>query len=766
MLRYHRQGASALALAVAFMSLNVPPGKAKERPVKARPVQELPTVEVSATNEKPDGPGTSQAGAGLGGRFTGYNVTGPAAASKTDIPILQTPFNIQVVPREAIDNQQAVSVTDAVVSNVSGVQAGADTLSLQFIIRGFSTFNVFRNELRQQFPNYLETANLQSIEVLKGVAAMLFGRSEPGGIVNLVVKRPLLVPYYSIQEQAGSFGRTRTTVDATGPLTDDKTWLYRINLVYNHNNSFRNFVTNQNAFVGPTITYHPIEQFRFNLDAQYQNAIFNMDSFATIPALGTRPAPIPISRYLMEPALTVVNPSREEVKFIGYDWTFDINPDWHVTNRFAFIDSRQAQRQNFFGSLCVTPGTPSCIFKGAPLAFGDLTRRFWDINRDRSYVTANLDLKGKFATGPFNHAVLIGSDYFIDHTIVAGVREATPNLFAPINIFTPAYLLSGYVKPAFNFFNPSTQGWRGVYAQDYISFADDRLHLLFGGRYDWAEFGQGSSTTSLADANGPFNPATRTGFQTAFNKAFSPRAGAVVQPLPWLSFYGNYSQGFGPTTGTPAPGQPPHPPQIGTQYEGGVKAEFFDGRLTATMAFYDITKTNILASVPGTAFTVPIGLVQSKGAEFDIAGRINENWSLIGNYSHTDARILKDSAGTGGPGNTGNRLASVPLDSGNLWVKYDADGAFRGLSLGAGLNVVGERPGDNANTFQLPAYTLVNGMILYQFQPAALPWVKNLTAQLNVRNLFGATFYQASRDRFDITPGAPRTFLASLRAEF
>ncbi|MGI8568534.1 MAG: TonB-dependent siderophore receptor [Methylocella sp.] len=206
----------------------------------------LPTVEVTA--EESSGTGSSTAGAGLGGRFTGYTVDleTPAVAGKDNTPILQAPFSIQVVPREVLDDQQAISVIDAVTYNVSSVQPGADNFYDGFTIRGFDVrASTYRNDLRDPFITHLETANLQSIEVLKGPAAMLFGRLEPGGIVNLVVKRPLDVPYYSIQEQAGSFGLTRTTVDATGPLTDDKTWLYRLNLDYSHTNSFRNFVTNQ-----------------------------------------------------------------------------------------------------------------------------------------------------------------------------------------------------------------------------------------------------------------------------------------------------------------------------------------------------------------------------------------------------------------------------------------------------------------------------------------------------------------------------------------
>ena len=135
---------------------------------------------------------------------------------------------------------------------------------------------------------------------------------------------------------------------------------------------------------------------------------------------------------------------------------------------------------------------------------------------------------------------------------------------------------------------------------------------------------------------------------------------------------------------------------------------------------------------------------------------------LIGSYSYDEARFTQSFVG-----NQGNRLQNVPLNAGSIWVKYDALGDFRGWSLGAGLNIVGERQGDNANDFQLPAYTLVNTMVMYRLQPNVLPsWVKNATVQLNVKNLFNTIYYTNSLDRFSIYPGAPRTFLVSLRAEF
>ena len=198
-----------------------------------------------------------------------------------------------------------------------------------------------------------------------------------------------------------------------------------------------------------------------------------------------------------------------------------------------------------------------------------------------------------------------------------------------------------------------------------------------------------------------------------------------------------------------------------------MKAELFDKRLIATLAYYDITKSGIVQSIPGTQFSRPVGLAESTGLELDVAGRIDDNWSLIGNYSYDDARIIKDAAGT--PltgGELGNKLQNVPRHAGALWVKYQALGELQGLSLGGGVVAVGERQGDNQNDFQLPAYARVDTMVMYRLPTQVAPWAKIVTLQLNVKNLLDTTYYLHSYDRFSAAPGAPRTFIVSLRAEF
>jgi len=681
---------------------------------------------------------------------------------------MQTPTNVQVVTRQAMDDHQDISVRDAIVGYVSSVQPPSITSDSTnfydgFNIRGFDNVNIFRNSLRLWEITGIPTSNLQSIEILKGPAAMLYGRLEPGGIVNLVPKRPLENPYTSIEQQVGSWGLTRTTIDTTGPATTDKTWLYRVNLDYDQANSFTDFVSGKNFFVAPTITYHPNNQFRFNFDYEYQNSQF-VDNSMGIPAVGMLPAPIPISRYLQDPALTAVNPNRQVRNLVGYDWTYNFNNDWSLTNRFAYNDQAYRQYLNGVDSFDQTTG--------------NLVRNVWDATVHARTFATNLDLKGKFSTGPFDHAVLVGGDYWSLNKNIEAFFGDNPTV-GPINIYAPVYQLSGYVPLPNNSFFPLREQWTGLYAQDTVSFLNDHIHLLFGGRYDWATYGTGYSPNSDAEALGPYDPTTGIGFLRSHDQAFSPRLGVVFQPVQWLSFYGNYTKSFGITNALPVPGQPIFPPEQARQYEAGVKAELLDKRLTATLAAFDIVKTNVVQALGGTPFSTPVGKVESKGIEFDLNGRIDHNWSVIASYSYIDARIINGQGpspqdinnGTLFPptnviSESGNRLQDVPYNSGSFWAKYDADGPWRGLSLGAGVVGVGERQGDNQNSFLLPAYARVDTMIQYRFKPPRETQIKLMTFQFNVKNLFDTVYYQNSSSRLNVFPGAPRTLLASVRAEF
>jgi len=681
---------------------------------------------------------------------TSYTRPNATTATKTDTPIMETPVSIQVIPQAVMNDQQVISVADA-LRNVSGVQPGNNVFYDNFIIRGFdANFSTYRNGLRQTSVSNLEVANLEQIEVLKGPAAVLFGRIEPGGMVNLVPKRPLYIPYYSVQQQFGSYNLYRTTVDATGPINSEKSLLYRMNIAYKDNNTFRDFVHQEHVFVAPTLTWKPTSQFETNLDVEYQYDKFVEDSSDSgIPAIGNRPAKIPISRYFGDAVFNRNHRNTQERVMVGLDWTYQFNEDWKLKNRFLFMDTQYHQSILWSDGLQADNET--------------LSRGLWHTPLHRTTYGTNLDLIGRFETGIAQHQVLVGFDLYRKDQKDGGGFSGYDPLVKDINIYNPVYGIN--LDPLLdiqNFFWKSPENWYGVYFQDQITLWD-KLHILGGGRYDWAKSSTGFSETSHSDIN---LETTRSGF-------FSPRVGILYQPWQWLSLYGNYVESIGSNNGGRSISGQPFAPQTATQYEGGIKMEFFNGRLNSTLAYFDLTKQNMLTTNPDNPlFSIAVGEARSDGVELDIAGSLTENISLIATYAYTNTKITKDSGVVydldGNPigmnsGNQGNQLASVPRNSGSIWIKYDSNsGPLQGLNIGTGVFVRGQREGDVANTFELPSYTRWDASVGYRLRLGRT----RITPQLNVYNLLDETYYDTSANRANIRPGIPLTFLGSVKMEY
>jgi iron complex outermembrane receptor protein len=245
--------------------------------------------------------------------------------------------------------------------------------------------------------------------------------------------------------------------------------------------------------------------------------------------------------------------------------------------------------------------------------------------------------------------------------------------------------------------------------------------------------------------------------QKVHNDRFSPRAGIVYQPWEWLSLYGNYVQSLGAANTAFDTSGNILKPQIGEQFEGGVKTSFFDGRLHSSVALYHLTKQNVAVPVPGQPFSVPIGEARSQGVEVDVSGQITQGLSLILTYAYTDAETLTSA-------DQGKRLWNVPTNAGSLWARYDLPAEWvRGLTVGAGIFAQDKRAGDNANTFYLPAQTRIDAMIRYR--PPVLQ--SRLSFQLNAYNLADETLYGGTLgDRFSLNVGIPRMFIGSIHYAF
>ncbi len=690
-----------------------------------------------------------------------YAAPNSSMAMKTDTPILETPMSIEVVPRAVMDDQQSITLRES-LQNVSGVQWSPveGELYENYIVRGFDGNNsIARNGVRETSVS-TETANLERVEVLKGPAAMLYGRTEPGGLINRVTKAPLWAPYYSVQQQFGSFDTYRTTVDATGPINGE--WAYRVTGAYQNKQSYRDYVNNQRFFINPSITWKPTEATEIGLSFEYQNDDGRWDD--GIPAVGTKPANVPYSRYLGNP----VSNDTQEREVFDFHWSHAFNEDWKINQRFM---------------ASLTTYDQFNVFPWSLYPDGQMNQGLWNSHADRNIYSQNINVIGQFDTWGAKHTFMTGFDFYMLN--VPG-KQGNPTAgpladgTAMINLWNPVYYpydANALHAIPWNSYGYNYQEWYGLYLQDQIKIWD-KLQLLLGGRYDWAQIGTKYGAASSGEAQ------TQANDSSIRADKFNPRFGILYQPLPWLSVYGNYSESLGANNGRNANGKPLDP-QEGEGYEAGVKGEFLDGRLTTTVAYFHINKTNIAAGSADPQLALQgimttIGAARSQGIELDIAGRIDENWSLIANYAWTDTRVTQDGPQTVWDsswsnsvylpnGFVGNRLPLAPVHSANLWAKYEfTDATFRGLSFGSGLRVASSTQGDLANDFQLPGYVTWNMMASYKHKVGK---GTTMTAQLNAYNILNHQYYYGAdqvdgAQRFNIIPAAPVNFMGSLRLEY
>lgn len=669
-----------------------------------------------------------------------YNRSNASSGTRTDTPIMETPISIQVVPRAVIQDQQGVQVGDA-IKNVSGVFQGFTFggFAEEFMIRGFNTaYNNYLDGFRWP-ASRLTLANAERVEVVKGAAANLYGRIQPGGMINIVTKRPQATPYYALEQQFGSYDLYRTTADATGAINSDGSLMYRINFESLNKNSFRDFAFTDRVFLAPSLTWKVSDRTQFDLDFMYSDED-TLEDYGVV-AFGNRPANIPTSRYLMEPS---TDKSNTTLYNTALTLTHAFNDDWKVKARFNHLSRDVVDPQTYPWALDEDPSSAT---------YGDLTRDYYgvDSNHSDTYF-GTVNLTGQFETWGVEHKTLIGWEHYSGNTTLSYLYGSGNS----INIFDPRYRPVNVANIPDRYFQDGRgSNSNGLYFQDQITLFD-KLHILGGGRYDWVadvSSGFGEPSAAVAAANRRTNNSER----------FSPRVGLLYQPWQWLSLYGNYVESLGnANSGTDASGNV-FAPEIAEQFEIGFKTAFFDNRLISSFAFYHLNKSNILVSVAGKPFSELVDGARSQGVEIDVSGQVTAGLNLIATYAYTDAIILQ---GKDFLGNVldGNRLWNVPRNAGSLWAKYDMqDEALRGLSLGAGVYLQDQKEGDRLNDYQLPGWARVDAMLKYR-----LPIAKaKTTLQFNVENLLDRDYYSATLgDRFSVNVGQPRTFMGSVKVEF
>lgn len=666
------------------------------------------------------------------GETGSYTVENSTTATHTDTPIFDLPLSLQVVPQQVFTDQSAEDIYEG-LRNVSGVHPNKGAVFNNSedggLIRGFLSSEMYYNGFLIEASSAFNVPNFQRVEVLKGPSSMLYGLMEPGGIINVVTETPQPIFHASISQQFASYDTYRSTLDVTGPLNDKGAVAYRLNGGYYTEQSFRDYVEEERYWVAPSILWKPMDETTIIFDLSYGGRKKTLDQGVAFSANG-QPVASP-DTFLGEPGL----PGQ-----IKHDLFFNTRLEHKFSDNLTLRTGLMYHHWDVNNDGVRTRGTTS--------AANTVNRLYDTSDYTEDSIQWNGELVWKFDLGPTSHKLLTGMDVRFRNQFI----DLTRANMSAINIINPVYGAPLPATPHLQDIN-FDRTWVGFYLQDQIDLTPDKkFKLLLGGRFDWVDTTNRTKTISTGN----------TVESDRIDTEFTGRAGLMYEPWNWLGIYGSVSQSFVPsnTTSQTVSGELLDA-ERGLQYEAGLKIKpLNDDRLVMTTAIYQLTKENVaIADINNPGFSVNAGELRSTGFEFDVAGDLGNGWSLIGNYTYTDTEVLNSDNLP-----IGARFANVPLHSGSIWAKYTMqNGVLKGLGAGAGIFFLTDRPGDNANSFNLDGYQRVDLGVFYE---GKLPTGNTFHARLNVKNVFDSEFYESSVANARVWPGEPLTVVFTLGVDF
>ena len=643
-------------------------------------------------------------------------------ATKTDTPAREVPFASSTVGRALLQDRGVTSMNDA-LATTAGVAAinGIGNFNARYRFRGFLATSQLKNSFRQQvnFP-VTEFQNVETLEVMRGPASGLYGRFEPGGVLNIVTKRPG-VNVREVGLSLGGDGQRRGTADFGGKMGEAVS--YRLNAVVEDSKTFRDHVSNRTTFIAPSFQFKLGAQTMLDVDAELLRRDSNFDRGFPL-ALNVPILSLPAQRFLGDPTDTFKNSSNNVSSLLSHTLAGG------TKLRFGLaLNSAQSDGDYFFPN-----GTTPLISNA-----GVLSRRnqlTTDINKDSVYMA---EATGQAAWGGVQHKWLAGlerNSSLEDSRINRATVNSLINIYNPIN--NPGINAVKSPTTAVVSNNEARNDTTALYLQDEISFSK-QWRLTVGARSE-------SIASKFIDR------ATNITRQSNV-KATTLRGGLAWMPTPDTTVFGNYSESFSPEVNARAlvGGADPIPSR-GKQFELGVRQDFFSNRLQTSATVFDITKTNVrVADAVLTTQDRQVGGQRSRGLELELSGRPTTQWQVVASVTSLDAKITQDTAAL-----AGKQFQGAPKTSAALWNRYDFSPA---LGLGAGLVYVGSRFVDPANTLTLPSYT--------RWDLAAYGQVtKNVRWQVNLLNAFNTNYFESGNTVNNFYPGLPRTLRASLNVKF
>ena len=686
----------------------------------------------------------------------GFVAETTATGTKTDTPLIETPQSISVVTRDQIEAlaaqnlNQIMRYTPGVAVDTRGTVGRLD----QYTIRGFSApqfLDGMRTFGGRDANPSVDPYRVERVEVLRGPASVMYGQAGPGGLVNLVSKRPTETPYRELLLQGGSFGTFRAGADMSGALNENRTILGRIVTSYSRSDTQVDHAREERYFVAPSLTVRPTNDTTITFMGLYQRDPWG-GTYGGVPAYGsllynphgrTR-----TSFWDGDPNFDRLDRTQYQ---LGYAAEHRFNENLVARQNFRWSHADFYYRQSNYTSLLPD-------YRTAPRGLTGTQGNF-------DTITLDNQLEGRVRTGPVSHTILGGLDYFNvgSDTRTGSVQTGVP----PIDLFAPVY---GVRMPNLTYSTRTrqNQSGTGIYLQDQMRWGPVAVHL--GGRYDWYD----STTRATALATGA---TTRTPFDTS---AFTGRAAILYHTNIGIVPYYSYTESFEPQTGTtsPARGTEPFQPTTGQQHEIGIRYQPPGVNALFTAALFDLRRQNVLTTDPQDfRYNVQTGEIRTRGAELEARATLATGVNLVASYTYLDSEYTSSNStvtvdrGVGTRTSTrpqrGTEPTGVPNHMASVFAQYtfQPDTRFQGATIGGGVRYVGQSWGDTANTLRVPDVTLVDLMARYELGNLS-PSLQGSSIQVNVSNLFDEKYVSSCFSYAYCFWGYRRSVIGTLRHRF
>jgi len=669
------------------------------------------------------------------GPVDGYVATRSATATKTDTPILEIPQTINVVTADQVQTQGARNLTQ-VLRYTPGLSVNGytdrNTIADEITSRGFAPTPLYLDGAYLPYAGSLGGApqidpyTLERVEVLKGPSSVLYGQNQPGGLVNLVSKRPSSTPQHQVKFGLGSYNRVYGALDSSGPLDDQGEFSYRLIGVAKKGNEQVAHTNSQRTLLAPSLTWSPSDATRLTLFAQIQRDD-GLADYQALPKIGTferGPDGRKIDRDFFN-GDSRYNDYKRDQYILGYELSQALNDDLKFRSTARYIDVRDRYK-GFYLRGFVTDA-------GGVTDYTRATRTKLDWQQHNTAYTLDNNLEYRFNTGALEHTTLAGVDYRHFNRKYTGYNAYG---VLPVDLYGKNNYDTSSVTPELTTRWDNTVSQTGVYVQDQIKL--DQWILTLGGRQDWAEV---ENKDLLA----------RSIVEQRDHK-FTGRVGLTYVTDFGLAPYVSYSQSFLPTVGTSAPerGAKAFKPTEGEQYEVGVKYQPVDKTLMTASVFQVKQKNALTNDIDYPEYNAQQGEIRSRGIELEIKSSL-DNIDVMAAATYIDSFYTKANDST-----KGNRNEAQAPVSASAWVDYHfTQAALSGLTFGVGARYTGRKPGDSGSTFSTPAYVVYDTTVSYDLGKLD-PSLRGLKSSLNVQNLFDREYVSDCNYNFGCYYGQER----------